>query len=146
MHLSVHRTRGPHLAMNVSRIPDSFLRRLHCAARLFVLVALVSPLIRAAESGGITGSVTSATTQNALQGAVVSIPSLHRDELTDNTGSFTFKNLPPGPAEVVITYTGFEPAKRIVNVADGATARFDTEMKSADLVTMERFTVASVKE
>src|SRR4051794_25365482 len=76
---------------------------------LLALSLLLLPVARAADSGGgsITGMVTSSRTHNALKGATVTIPSINRTVITDDSGSFILQNLPPGPLEVVMSYSGF---------------------------------------
>ena len=76
-----------------------------------------------AASGTVLGSVTSTGTQNALQGAVVAVPALNRTGLTDNAGGFVVANLPAGPVEVVIAYTGFNDERRTVLVRAGESTR-----------------------
>lgn len=92
----------------------------YCALILFVGLATAStPLVAAAASGTISGSVSSSKTHNGLQGAVVSIPALSRSQVTDSSGSFLLQNVPPGPVEVVISYTGFEDERRSLTVRGG---------------------------
>ncbi|MBL9199122.1 MAG: TonB-dependent receptor [Opitutaceae bacterium] len=110
------------------------------------LVAVAGASAFAQGTGSVSGAVTSASTRNALQGAVVSIPALNRSEFTDNAGAFTISGLPAGSHELVISYTGFEDTRRSVTVRGGEIARLDTELKSANAVMMEAFTVATVKE
>lgn len=97
-------------------------------------------------TGSVSGTITSAATRNALQGAVVSIPSLNRSELTDNAGAFTISGLPAGSLDVVISYAGFEETRRTVTVRAGEAARLDTDLKTANAVMMEAYTVATVRE
>ncbi len=133
--------------------------RFDCSSRLAswfpIILAVVGiclplcvPSMGAADAvtGKISGSVTSTGTQNALQGAVVSIPALHRSEFTDNAGSFMLPDVPAGPVEVVISYTGFNDERRTVTVAAGATTQVDAAMKPTPAITMEAFTVSTERE
>src|SRR5205809_963382 len=103
--------------MNYSRPlvrPNSLGRLLRNATSLLLLVA-VSALLRAADgAGSVAGSVSSSKTHNALQGATVLVPSLNRSLLTDEAGSFLVANLPSGPVEIVISYSGFDDERRTV--------------------------------
>ena len=124
------------------------IRLLPAATSLLACVALWVP-VRAADAanGTIAGSVTSTDTRNALQGAVVSVPALNRSDFTDSSGSFLLQNLPPGPVEIVISYTGFADERRTVTVRPGEATRLDAAMRPTEAVlTMEAFTVATVRE
>lgn len=122
------------------------LRPLRFVARLFALSALLATAALAADAGTgtVSGSVTSAGTRNALQGATVTIGS--QSGLTDSSGAYSISGVPAGSAEVVITYPGFSDARQPVSVTAGGRSTADVTMKSSDLVTMEKFTVESVKE
>jgi hypothetical protein len=122
-------------------------RLLLCATSLLVLAA-TSALLRAADgsAGSLAGSVTSVKTRNALQGATVSIPALNRTELTDSAGGFLLQNLPAGPVEVIVSYTGFDDERRSVTIGAGQVVRLDAELRPAQAVMMDAFTVATEKE
>jgi outer membrane receptor protein involved in Fe transport len=97
--------------------------------------------------GSITGSITSADTRNALQGAVVTLPTLKRSELTDSSGAFFFQGIPSGPVEVIISYDGFSEERRTATVRAGEATRLDTAMQPTQaVVTMQAFTVATERE
>ncbi len=110
------------------------------------LALSVASALAAAGSGSVSGTVTSASTHNALQGAVVSIPSLNRSDFTDSAGAFTLSDLPAGPVELVISYSGFEDGRATVSVRAGEVARADAALKAVNAVMMEAFTVATQKE
>jgi iron complex outermembrane receptor protein len=103
-------------------------------------------LAQSGGTGSVAGSVASADTRNALQGATVSIPALNRTEFTDNSGSFLLQNLPAGTIEVVVSYTGFNDEKRTVAVRAGETVRLEATMKPAPALMMDAFTVATERE
>ncbi|MDI1335226.1 MAG: carboxypeptidase-like regulatory domain-containing protein [Lacunisphaera sp.] len=121
------------------------------AVLLFVVSSLFVPLLPAASAadagkGSITGSVSSRSTGNALQGALVQLPALKLSTLTDNAGHFEFTGVPAGETAVVAAYSGFEDGTAQVTVVAGATADAGLVLNSSDLVTLEKFTVSSVKE
>ena len=124
----------------------SALRLLRLSASLLVSLTACGLTAFAADTGTVTGSVTSTGTRNALQGALVSIPALNRSVLTDESGQFTLINVPTGTAELVVSYSGFEDSRQRVSVSSGSTAGIDVALKSADVVTMQAFTVESVRE
>lgn len=124
------------------------LRLLLLATSLFVLLAFVSAASAAdASRGAVTGSITSSQTRNALQGALVTVPSLNQTTFTDNAGSFTLQNVPPGPVDVVISYAGFAEEKRTLTVRAGETSTLDLAMKPSDgVIMMDSFSVATERE
>ena len=132
--------------LSASRSPALFGRLLRAATCLFAGFALFAGSLHAQASGSVAGSVTSTATRNALQGATVTIPSLNRTVLTDEAGRFLITNVPPGPVELVVSYTGFSDSRQQVNVGANSASQVDIQMKSSDVVTMEKFTVESVRE
>lgn len=96
-------------------------------------------------TGIISGLVSSAKTGNMLQGVVIRIPALNRETLTDNGGRFALTGLPAGPIELVVSYTGLADERRTVVVgSDQRPLAF--ELSAPDVITLEKFTVASERE
>ena len=106
----------------------------------------VSAHAQTAAAGVLAGSVTSVSTKNALQGAVVSIPALNRSEFTDSAGAYSFQGVPAGSVDVVISYLGFEDQRVSGSVRAGETTRLDVDMKPTQALVMEAFTVATERE
>lgn len=125
----------------------SFVRR-SLRVAVFAFVASVAGLSAAwaQATGAIAGTVTSTSTRNALQGALVTVTGANRADYTDAAGSFNLQGLPAGTYEVVVSYTGFSEVRERVTVAAGQTAQVALALKSADVITMEAFTVATQKE
>ena len=126
------------------------LRLLRSATSLLTCLSVAFSLLpihaQPTATGSLAGSVVSAETRNALQGATVTIPALNRTEFTDNSGSFLIQGLPAGPAELLISYSGFNDEKRMVTVRAGESTRLDATMAPAQTLMMEAFTVAIQKE
>ena len=84
-----------------------------------VAVALVAAAVSPARAqvlyGSIVGNVTDASGA-AVPGATVTITdqqrSLTRDEVTDDTGHYTFSTVPTGTYRVRVVLTGFQPFER----------------------------------
>src|SRR3954469_22945427 len=105
---------------------------------LVVFTLLVAVAGRAADSssGSLVGSVSSTGTHNMLQGAMVSIPALNRQEITDNAGAFVLPRLPAGEVQLIISYPGFNEARRPVTVRSGAPVRLDVALQPIPAITM----------
>ena len=135
--------------MNYSRVVSAIPRLWRLPTSLFVLLAALAVSAAQAQStatGSIAGTVTSASTRNALQGATVSIPSLNLVEFTDNAGRFVMKGVPPGVVDLVVSYSGFIEGRQKVTVSAGGSDQADIQLKSADVVTLQAFTVEAIKE
>ena len=120
------------------------------AASVFSLVcvlsfALAGSSVRAAEAGVISGAVSNAATRNQLGGAVVAVPVLGVTTLTDNTGRYTFSNVPAGTYEVVVTYIGLDTVRQVVNVSAGQRAVRDFDL-TASIYKLESFKVTGERE
>jgi iron complex outermembrane receptor protein len=135
--------------MNYSRVTSMIAWLWRSPISLFVLLgafAVSAAQAQSTSTGSISGTVTSASTRNALQGATVSIPSLNLVEFTDNSGRFVMSGVPAGVVDVVVTYSGFNEGRQKVTVSSGAPSQVNLELKTSDIVTMQAFTVESVKE
>ncbi len=135
-----------------TRLPTQYVRLLRTATSLLSLFAVLlalSPVTHAAEPAApksqISGTVTSKSTGNALQGARVTVPALNKSTLTDNTGRFVLYDVPAGSVDVVVSYVGFTDASQLVDVSAGP-AVIAVVMESSDVLVMEKFTVSTVKE
>ena len=106
----------------------------------------ISAADKSATTGTIVGAVSSTGTRNALQGAMVSVPALNRQELTDNSGAFVLSGLPVGPVELVISYIGFNDERRTTTVQPGENVRVDAELRPTPAITMDAFTVSTERE
>ncbi len=135
--------------MNYSPVVSVIPRLWRLSTSLFVLLAALAVSAAQAQSsstGSISGTVTSASTRNALQGATVSIPSLNLVEFTDGAGRFVLRGVPAGAVDVVVSYSGFSDSIKKVSVSGGTPTSTDVELKSVEVITMQAFTVESVKE
>ena len=140
--------RQPKDTMNHHRSNRGFsplARLLRLATSLFLLAAAGTTAL-AQGTGTISGSITSTATRNGLQGALVSIAGKNISGFTDNSGAFTLSGVPAGTHELVVSYSGFTDARERVTVSGSQAARVDLALKSADTITMEAFTVATVRE
>jgi iron complex outermembrane recepter protein len=97
------------------------------------------------QTATVSGRVLAADTGNVLQGAVVSIPAINRQETTDSAGRFTLQQLPEGEVEIIVTYTGMSGERRRVTLSPGVQS-VSIELQPADIITLEKFTVSTERE
>ena len=127
---------------------DRQIRSIRTRARalgLAVLLATSSTLFAQGTTGGITGAVSNAATGRLLDGATVEVAGTGRAALTDNTGRFSFTDLPVGEYQVVASYTGLSSVRRMVRVGTGDTMRLDIELTS-EVYRMGEFVVTGERE
>lgn len=124
------------------------LRRLFCAlvALAAVLETRAQPApVTASATGELSGDVSHAVTKAALDGAVVELVGTNRKTLTDSSGQFTFRNLPPGDYAVAVSYTGLDSVTSRAQVSTGSQARLPVQLTSG-LYTLEAFSVTAERE
>lgn len=97
-------------------------------------------------TGTLRGSVSSAQTRNMLQGAVVDIPGINRQIVTDDAGRFVATGLPLGPLDLIVSYSGFDDLRRSVVVGKEPAPILALELSQSEVLTMSPFTVASERE
>ncbi len=132
--------------MKRTSLPPPSRAFLPAVLRLVLFAGLAVGAAFGQASGVISGSVVSTATRNGLQGATVSVPAQGRTEFTDSAGLFLLQGVAPGTVEVVVSYSAFEERRVTVAVRAGETARVEVEMKPAQAIVMDRFTVATVRE
>ncbi|RAU82666.1 TonB-dependent receptor [Pontibacter arcticus] len=91
---------------------------LHLLAWLLLVCAVQRPAL-AQTTYRISGTVTSATTGEALVGATVAVPGLQAGSITNQVGAYSV-NLPAGDHTLQVTYIGFEPLARTITVSSNA--------------------------
>ena len=94
------------------------LRRL-LAVALAAALALPAGAV-AQQRSSITGRVTEANSQRAVQGATVRVSGTALGTQTDEEGRFTINGVQQGARTISVTRVGYRPATRQVNVGAGA--------------------------
>jgi iron complex outermembrane receptor protein len=117
-------------------------RLLRFATSIFAVIAVAA---LSAQTGRVSGTVSSQSTGNALQGAIVTL-SNGKSTLTDESGRFTFFDVPAGTVQVTASYSGFKDATQEVALTAGGSQEATLLLASSDVVTLAPFTVATVKE
>jgi len=122
-----------------------FQRRL-IAVILMVSYALTIPAFAQTRAlSSITGTVSNAGTSALLEGALIELPGVNRTTLTDATGAYAVNDLPPGEYELVVSYAGLDPQRKVVTVSAGqrATASFDL---NSSVYQLKKLTVVGERE
>jgi iron complex outermembrane receptor protein len=93
----------------------------------------------------LSGTVSNLRTGQLLEGALVRIPALDRQALTDNLGRFSFSPLTSGSYEVEVSYLGLNTQTRRVEVGAtaGATVAFELD---ASVYQLSTFVVTGERE
>ena len=89
--------------------------------KLFMLGAATAVLAQAAGADVLTGTVTDATGEAGLQGALVTIEELGRTTSADRFGTYRFANIPAGDYTLSVSYVGAD------TVTDSVTVSGDTD-------------------
>lgn len=88
----------------------------------------------------ITTSVFSQSTKNVIRGRVttsdgqpavlvnVVLKGTNRGSTTDESGQYSLKNLPAGPATLVVSLVGFEPKEQTIDIRPGETTAVDISL------------------
>ncbi len=102
---------------------------------------------RRTESGQavIAGFVSNQHTGKMLQGAIVSIPSLQRSDVTDETGRYSFGDVPAGELILMVTYIGLEEGRGVVTTLPDRPAVRDFELTSS-VYMLGQFVVTGERE
>lgn len=95
-------------------------------------------------NGFVSGQVSNAATATFLDGAEVSVEGRSASALTDREGRFEL-TLPPGPATLVVRYTGLEPQRLTVDIKAGVRLRQNIEL-NAGIYKLDAFTVSGPRE
>jgi TonB-dependent receptor len=128
--------------MNIRRLPH-----LLFIALIPALLTLLCPA-RAQESVGLlAGSVIDNNTGRYLEGAEITIEGTSLRATSSRAGEFEFRSVPAGSQKLTVTYPGFDPLSRSVNVVTGRnpplTLRLGT---TTEVVKLDAFKVTSAKE
>lgn len=115
--------------------------------RAIALTPISGPLLGAEAAGGgsIAGVVSNSGTGDLLEGVQVSLPGLGLVTFTDNTGRYSFLNVPAGTHALAVTYTGLDAVRQDVVLGADQRVRRDFELTTA-VYKLEAFTVAGERE
>ena len=116
---------------------------------LAVAIALAPATAQESGTGSITGRVLNASNGTYLPKAVVTVEGTSLSALTDDSGSYTIRNVPAGDVNVRASFTGQQPQTVRVTVAPGVAAQADlalgrtTNLRADGSIELDPFVVAS---
>ena len=113
-------------------------------AQLTLAFALLHPA-SAAENASLSGTVRNVATGKPLEGALVELPALGLNTLTDSTGRYVFDGLPTGAHGVVATYLGLDLSRAEIVMTAGKRAVRDFDLTSA-IYRLDEFRVTGERE
>ena len=107
-----------------------------------------------AGTGTIQGRVFNPATQEYVRNAEVRLEGPNQVTYTENDGTFSFRNVPAGPARITVNYTGYNSVQESFTIAGGQTATREIALTSAaagaagqgGVVQLQAFTVATERE
>jgi len=118
-------------------------RGLLFAAGLFSFV--IAPALAQGGTGVITGAISNSATGLFLKDALVELPDLGRQTLTDGVGAYRLIDVPAGTHTLVVTYIGLDPIRESVTVSSGGRVNRNFEMGTA-VYELAQFTVTGERE
>ena len=89
----------------------------HTSRKLFLLGAASAVLAQAAAADILKGTITDASGEAALQGALVTIEELGRTASSDRFGNYRFTSLPAGDYTISVSYVGADLVTDTVTVS-----------------------------
>ena len=95
-------------------------------------IALSSAALTSQADGILEGRIIDASTQNPINGVVVSIKDLNRDVLVNNKGAFRLPKLKAGTYEVVVTLGDQSIHQTQITITDNEVTRSDITIDTAD--------------
>ena len=88
--------------------------RLLCSASIAILAVTATPAL----AGDVTGVVIDQTDTVALQSAVIRIPEINRQVVTQRDGSFRITNVPAGSYTIEARYVGAPTETQVIEVPE----------------------------
>lgn len=112
-----------YIILNFSLIPSVFL--------ITIFILLNSAV--SYSQGMILGTVTDAKTKLPLKNANVVLLNTLYGSATDDIGNYIIKNIPVGKYQVEVSYVGYEPTKKDIDIRDNISITLDFSLKQGSL-------------
>ena len=110
----------------------SFRRLRECYFLIFSTFFLAAVLpAQTPSTGTIAGRVFNPATGKYVRNAEVRLVGTNRVVASSGDGTFSFTDVPVGPATVEVVYTGYETTTLTLDVAPGTTAKADVDLHSS---------------
>lgn len=110
---------------------------------LSVFFTLIMPWVLFAQSGTVSGIVLDNATKEPLAAVTVAVANMNnRGAITDENGRYSIE-LPAGTYTLRVTYIGFKPERKVVNVDAGSSVQLDFEMTEDILGVSELVVIGS---
>ncbi|WP_207421048.1 SusC/RagA family TonB-linked outer membrane protein [Desertivirga brevis] len=108
------------------------MRRIYTKGYVFLYAMLLFPLIALAQTGSLTGKVSDEKNE-PLPGASVVIKSLSKGTSTDPNGNFKITGLNNGSVSVQVTFIGYQPLTKTVNISGATTLNIQLQPSAQSL-------------
>lgn len=99
----------------------------------FAFFGLLVPATTFAQTGTVSGTVTEAETGQTLPGATVQVVDGDVGAATDSEGQYRLTNVAAGQQTIRVTFVGYNPVTRTVNVPEGGTVRANFQLESGSV-------------
>jgi iron complex outermembrane recepter protein len=103
-----------------------------------------SPVVSSGPTS-LIGVVTNTATGRTLENARVVLKGTQRETLTDQQGVYRFNDVPAGPQQLEVSYTGLDTADVTAEIVPGNANRRDVGL-TADIYTLGKYIVAGERE
>jgi TonB-dependent SusC/RagA subfamily outer membrane receptor len=98
---------------------------------VFGLALLLLPGLAWAQQGTVTGTVTEAETGNPLPGATVQVQDEGTGAASGSDGQYRIEGVPAGEQTIRVSFVGYQPQERTVNVPAEGTIRANFQLRTS---------------
>ncbi|WP_263841040.1 SusC/RagA family TonB-linked outer membrane protein [Salinibacter sp.] len=98
---------------------------------VFGLALLLLPGLAWAQQGTVTGTITEAETENPLPGATVQVQGEGTGTASGSDGQYRIEGVPAGEQTIRVSFVGYQPQERTVNVPAGGTIRANFQLRTS---------------
>jgi len=109
------------------------------------LLTFVGAVVAQTSTGTISGTVNNSDTGMFLKDVLVELPELHRQALTDDSGTYRLFDVPAGTHTARVSYIGLDTITRPVTVVAGQRVSLDFSM-GTQVYKLQAFTVTGERE
>lgn len=103
-----------------------------CRLTLLIIFLLSLHFFTYGQVGSVAGTVTEASRNMTLSGALITIESSGLTAVSDESGRFVLQGIRPGPVRINAAYLGFETVSEEITVLENKTVSWNPVLKLAD--------------